>query len=117
MDVQQETLKAWEYLTAALGSDLPIIQQEVAAGVSHLVCWGGEFYSVLRPEQAATGAELVIVGGAGKNSVKWTEKIHEWARVKGFKTVRLHTLHPDAMLRMGKSLGYQRAETILRAVL
>ncbi|MCL1072994.1 hypothetical protein [Shewanella dokdonensis] len=115
---QTQIDRAWQLLAPALGSDLRIIQREVKQGLAQLISWGdGEFYTVLRGETAATGNELVIVGGAGKNAAKWTALIHQQARAQGFKTVRLHTLKPDAMLRLGKGLGYHKAETILRAEL
>ncbi|WP_447018029.1 hypothetical protein [Shewanella algae] len=117
-DFEEKISRAWEMLAPALGSDLRIIQSEVKAGKAQLIEWGnGELYTVTRAEVAADGPELVIVAAAGRHCVKYTEEIHELARKQGFKTVRLHTKRPDAMLRMGRGLGYQRAETILRAVL
>ncbi|WP_025822966.1 hypothetical protein [Shewanella marina] len=113
MAVQQAQI-AWQKLAPALGADLRIIQSEVAQGVAQLFVWGGEYYTVLRAEDT----ELVIVAGAGKNAAQYTAEIHLLAKRQGFKTVRLHTKKPDAMLRLGaKKLGYQAQETILRAVL
>lgn len=110
--------KAWCLLAPALGDDLRIIQSEVCRGVSQLLSWGnGEFYTVLRGETAANGRELVIVAAAGKDSVKYLAEIHRRAKLQGFKTTRFHTKRPAPMLRMGKGLGYEPAETILRAVL
>ncbi|WP_351001089.1 hypothetical protein [Shewanella sp. TB7-MNA-CIBAN-0143] len=95
-----------------------IIQSEVNQGAAQLIAWGdNEFFTVLREEIAASGKELVIVAAAGKNSIKHLDLIHKQAAAQGFASVRLHTMRPDSMLRMGKSLGYQKAETILRAVL
>ncbi|QBF84730.1 hypothetical protein EXU30_00075 [Shewanella maritima] len=117
-EVAQEIVKAWTTLAPALGIDLHEISQEVTQGVSHLFCSDNEFYFVLRKECRATGPELVIVAAAGKNATKHVSEIHLKAKADGFKSVRLHTLKPDAMLRLGaKSLGYAKAETILRAEL
>lgn len=109
---------AWEKLAPALGDDLRIIQSEVHQGVAQLIAWGNnEFFTVVRGETAANGKELVIVAAAGKNSLPHLETIHTQAKAQGFASVRLHTQRPEAMLRMGKRFGYQKAETILRAVL
>lgn len=109
---------AWQKLAGALGDDLRIIQREVTQGISQLYSWGnGEFFTVLREEHDENGRELVIVAAAGKNSIKYLSEIHRRAKINGINTIRLHTLKPKAMLRMGHSLGYAPAETILRAVL
>ncbi|GCF88768.1 MULTISPECIES: hypothetical protein [unclassified Shewanella] len=109
---------AWEKLAPALNDDLRIIQSEVQQGVAQLIAWGDcEFFTVVRGETAANGKELVIVAAAGKNSVHYLETIHTQAKAQGFASVRFHTKRPEAMLRMGKVLGYEKAETILRAVL
>ncbi|WP_245335417.1 hypothetical protein [Shewanella sp. WXL01] len=95
-----------------------IIQREVQQGAAQLISWGdNEFFTVLRGEQAASGKELVIVAAAGKNSLPHLHTIHKQAKLQGFVSTRIHTKRPDSMLRMGKSLGYEKAETILRAVL
>ncbi|MGI2072635.1 hypothetical protein [Shewanella baltica] len=112
------TAQAWTRLAPALCDDLRIIQSEVNQGRAQLIAWGNaEFFTVLREEIAANGKELVIVAAAGKNSIQYLDVIHKQAAAQGFASVRLHTMRPDSMLRMGKSLGYQKAETILRAVL
>lgn len=111
----QKIIEAWTTLAPACGRDLRIIESEVRTGMAHLFCFDDEYFAVIRPE--CDIGELVIVAGAGKNCVKHTETIHRNAKLDGFKTVRLHTLKPDAMLRMGRALGYQRAETIIRAEL
>ncbi|KZK70285.1 hypothetical protein [Shewanella baltica] len=109
---------AWEKLAPALGDDLRTIISEVHQGKAQLIAWGdNEFFTVLRGEVAANGKELVIVAAAGKNSLPHLETIHTQAKAQGFASVRLHTQRPEAMLRMGKRFGYQKAETILRAVL
>lgn len=109
---------AWQKLAVALGDDLRTIQREVEQGISQLYSWGdGEFFTVIREEQDLNGRELVVVAAAGKNSIKYLAEIHRRAKSHGIKSVRLHTLKPKAMLRMGRSLGYAPAETILRAVL
>ena len=109
---------AWEKLAPALGDDLRTIISEVHQGKAQLIAWGdNEFFTVLRGEVAANGKELVIVAAAGKNSVHYLDTIHSQAKAQGFASVRFHTKRPEAMLRMGKVLGYQKAETILRAVL
>jgi len=101
-----------------LGDDLRIIQSEVSQGAAQLIAWGdNEFFTVLRGEMSAHGKELVIVAAAGKNSVFHLHAIHQQAKAQGFVSVRLHTMRPESMLRMGKSLGFEKAETILRAVL
>ncbi|QLE85567.1 hypothetical protein FLM48_11050 [Shewanella sp. Scap07] len=121
MDVcKQETQisRAWELLAPALGDDLRIIQSEVCRGECQLLSWGGgEFFTVLREEQFTEYRELVLVAAAGKNSMPYLHEIHRRAKLAGFKSIRLHTSRPASMLRMGKSLGYAPAETILRAVL
>lgn len=111
----QKIIEAWTTLAPACGRDLRIIEREVRTGVAHLLCFDDEYFAVIRPE--CDIGELVIVAGAGKNCVKHTATIHQKAKLDGFITVRLHTLKPDAMLRMGRALGYQRAETIIRAEL
>ncbi|MEL4295865.1 hypothetical protein [Shewanella xiamenensis] len=109
---------AWEKLAPALGDDLRTIQSEVQQGAAQLIAWGdNEFFTVLRGEVAANGKELVIVAAAGKNSLPYLDTIHKQAKAQGFASVRLHTKRPEAMLRMGKRFGYEKAETILRAVL
>ena len=114
----QKIAVAWDMLADALGDDLRTIISEVEQGISELYSWGGgEFYTVLRAENTSNGRELVIVGAAGKNSMSYLTEIHKRAKKGGFKSIRLHTLKPKPMLRMGKSLGYAPAETILRAVL
>ena len=116
--IKKITELAWVKLAPALGDDLRIIQSEVSAGRAQLIAWGeNEFFTVTRAEQDANGKELVIVAAAGKNSLIYLDKIHKQAAAQGFASVRLHTMRPDSILRMSKSLGYQRAETILRAVL
>lgn len=116
LSAQEKITRAWQLLAPTLEDDLRTIQSEVAQGVAHLIEWGdGEFFTVVRPESYATGNELVIVAAAGKNAPKHTAIIHELAKKQGFKSIRFHTLRPDAFLRMGKHLGYQRAHTILRA--
>ncbi len=112
---KEEITKAWATLMPALGDDLRTIISEVHQGVAQLFCIDNELYAVLRVEPDIK--ELVIVAAAGKNCVKHTREIHNRAKQAGLKTVRLHTNRPDAMLRMGRDLGYQRAETILRAEL
>ncbi|WP_227992813.1 hypothetical protein [Shewanella sp. YLB-07] len=95
------------------------IQREVSQGVAQLIEWAGEFYTVVRSENAANGAELVIVAAAGKNSLPHLQHINQLAKSQGFASIRLHTLKPEPMLRMSSKagLGYQRAETVLRTVL
>ncbi|MDR8523843.1 hypothetical protein [Shewanella fidelis] len=93
------------------------IISEVEQGAARLFCADRECYFVLRGETDFSGRELVIVAMAGKNAVKHTKEIHQRAKRAGYQTIRLHTLKPAAMLRMGRGLGYQPAETILRAVL
>jgi hypothetical protein len=117
-DIKEKiTATAWQQLAPALGNDLRIIQSEVDQGRAQLIAWGdGEFFTVLRAEQSANGQELVIVAAAGKRSIHYLAQIHQLAKNQGFKSVRLHTMRPESMLRMGKSLGYAKAETILRAV-
>ncbi len=115
---EEITALAWQKLAPALGDDLRIIQSEVQQGAAQLIAWGeAEFFTVLRGETAANGKELVIVAAAGKNSMPHLRTIHQHAKAQGFVSVRLHTMRPESMLRMGKSLGYEKAETILRAVL
>lgn len=115
---EEITATAWQKLAPALGDDLRIIQSEVHQGAAQLIAWGGgEFFTVLREETAANGKELVIVAAAGKNSLQHLQTIHQQAKAQGFASVRLHTMRPESMLRMGKGLGYEKAETILRAVL
>ncbi|GGI85906.1 hypothetical protein [Shewanella gelidii] len=118
-DAQKSEAKeiAWATLAPPCGNDLQLIQQDVVAGVAHLLCIDEEFYTVIRPEIAANGLELVIVAASGVNSVKHVSAIHAKAKADGFKSVRIHTKHPDAFLRMGRDLGYERAETIIRAEL
>lgn len=109
---------AWQKLAPALGDDLRTIQSEVHRGVAQLIAWGNnEFFTVTRGEQAANGKELVIVAAAGKNSLPHLHTINQQAKAQGFASVRLHTMRPESMLRMGKSLGFEKAETILRAIL
>ncbi|RTR33525.1 hypothetical protein [Shewanella atlantica] len=115
---EKVTSLAWQKLAPALLDDLRIIQSEVSQGTAQLIAWGdNEFFTVLRGEISAHGKELVIVAAAGKNSVAHLQAIHKQAKAQGFVSVRLHTMRPESMLRMGKSLGFEKAETILRAVL
>lgn len=116
---EEVSQRAWRLLAPTLGDDLRIIQREVLQGVAQLIQWAEEFYTVVRSEDSATGAELVIVAAAGKNSLLHLQQINALAKAQGFVSIRLHTVKPDAMLRLSDKgkLGYQRAETILRTVL
>ncbi|WP_394131654.1 hypothetical protein [Shewanella maritima] len=114
----QEITQAWNKLAFALGDDLRTIQSEVQQGISQLYSFNhGEFFAVLREEIASNGKELVIVAAAGKNSMPCINEIHRKAKANGFYSIRLHTLRPKPMLKMGAHLGFKPAETILRAVL
>lgn len=120
MAVHQEKVNRliWRLLETALGSDTPIIKREVEQGRSILTQWNNEFFVVLRDEQTTLGKELVIVAAAGKNSRSHLPEILRQAELQGYKSVRLHTLKPEPMLRISKAagLGFARAETILRKV-
>lgn len=117
---KQEALTetAWAALSEALGVDLPLIRAEVDSGRSVLISWGnGEFFTVLRDEVGALGKELVIVAAAGRNSMAYMDHIRDSAKAQGYASIRAHTMRPDAMLRMTRHWGTQRAETVIRAVL
>ena len=118
MATEKVTRLIWRLLASALGDDLLEIQQEVTEGRSILTVWGNEFFVVLRDEQTTSGKELVIVAAAGRNSKKHLPEILRQAQSQGYKSVRLHTLKPEPMLRISKAagLGFERAETILRRV-
>ncbi|BAJ02156.1 hypothetical protein [Shewanella violacea] len=114
---QKVTKLIWRLLADALGDDLNIIKSEVDKGRSLLTTWGNEFFVVLREEKTDQGRELVIVAAAGKNSKPHLHSIYEQAKLNGFASIRVHTLRPEAMLRMSRAWGFKRCETIIKAVL
>jgi hypothetical protein len=101
-----------ETLAPAMGADAEQIAAEVSAGISQLIRYADGSRIVARVEYDATGGELVIVAGAGRDAPGKVAALVEQAERRGW-TVRFHTKRP-ALGRMLARLGFTESERVYR---
>lgn len=105
------TDKAMQTLKPALGLARGAIKREIKQGKSALYQTSmGNLLVVVRPE----GQELVIVAVAGKDLQSSQQEILNFARLKGFRTLRFHTRFPKALQKGLAGLRPQLIDTRLR---
>lgn len=101
-----------QVLGEAMGDDAEQIAAEVAEGHSHLMRYPDGSRIVARIERDASGAELVIVAGAGRDAPGKVAELVALAERKGW-SVRFHTRRP-ALGRMLARLGFHESERVYR---
>lgn len=99
-------------LAPALGGDGEQIAAEVAAGTARLIRYPDGSRIVARLERDASGAELVIVAGAGRDAPGKVAALVAEAERRGW-SVRFHTRRP-ALGRMLSRLGFSESERVYR---
>lgn len=133
MDSNRETLKVsaaeWsEEAAQVLAPSVPFGsvhdlagQVESGAAVLFAVERGGKrvgFY-ILRIDQTASGAEGVLVAGAGRDDFDLTANLlpHIETQFHGCRAIRIHTARPGLARKLTTKNGYGAAEMVLRKVL
>ena len=114
---QQWTNEAAAGLAVALGIDLPIIAEQVKAGICELWRVGENGYVVTRFELLPE-PELVLVAGEGfaDGANGYIESVKAFCNVAanaGAKSVRIHT-ERGGIGRLIKSIGFSEVERVYK---
>lgn len=95
-------------IAQAAGADLPLIRDQVKAGLAQLYrlqSQNTDLLVVARGETAVTGKELVIVCVQGKGMKDAGPALMEAAKRRGFETIRYHCENP-AVQRLYQRYGF-----------